>query len=1385
MRKTGKDQGSHFNPRPLALALAAAFSAQAGAQELEISQTPQALGGGQSANLMILIDNAGNTTWGHAPRNADRYTLASGDGGAALYHPDYNNLPYRSSSVNLIYYDPMSKYDPPRGPDGKFWGPIDFHNAPRDGYGVIPKGTVKSDLATAYVDTWYLGLDDFTNNEIRCLGWNSGRTTTYWHEGKFYCGDYSRTQPAYYARYDTARPGCLAQYDAGDEKGPRDILGFGGGDLSRRQPGIDYGNISGDNNDNIRRVNLDAFRNGCFEKIVVGSPQDRDEYNHPANRETANCDAACAAGKKKQNFANWYSYYRTKLGTVKTVMSQVAQEISPGVRVGFAVTGPGGGFTSKGYYGTSQTQYRNGDATAKIDELSYSLPSIHRGVRPFADFAANDPSAPLDYRGQKFKSGFFDWLFSMTSNGSGTTQPNTKRALGAVGAYYADGRDMGPWSTWPGSTTGKVQLCRKSYALLISAGEYDTGANASSIIFNGVQYGPKGNEDNKEGASVTLPNGKAHNTYTPADPFRDGYGNTLADVANYYWKTPLGALGSPITDKTQFTKVPATVLDPAVWPHMNTLILNVGGFHDIDPDVVVDVAAKGEKLPEGKGYDHSDDWGDPSKADPENTPRSFLYVNDMIHAALNGRGGFYSFRNTQDLADTLNKAVGYITNDNLTLGVNATNTASSRHPTLYQASFSASNWTGRLRAYKLCTGMEVWRDRNIATKNTDSACKATGDTWKKPAWDASEILPRQGARVIFTASRSDGGIVQTTPFEWEKLGADERVALGGGAASGKDIVAYLRGDDSGEGSVFRARNKRILGDIVDGGLLYVGNDDFGFANSPAVGAGARAAYRKRKNTNADRTEMVFAAANDGMLHAFNAEPDPATPCAACATPDALAPAPRRGGEEIFAYIPRSVLPKLKKLTDVRYGHEFFVNGMPVAGDVYFPVGGTSSGDAWRTVVVGATGAGGRGIYALDVEDPENPEVLWERSGGVKIAEAAASAPAEDGDIWVKGFAPDAGYENLGFTIGSPSIAHLRLEGSESMWTVIYGNGYGSENGKASLFVTNARNGEKLVEYRPALPNDGAANGLSTPIVVDVNKDGVADLAYAGDLRGNLWKFNLGPACVKSVTADPSSPKCMQKILTAKDRGGVNKNGAKPQAITAQPEVAYSPMGGGLMVYVGTGRFFAEGDKKDKQVQTFYGVHDKCVTNTESCAVGPFSRESATMHEQVIEAEKTLAYHGASGKVGDMVVEVVRVIRDDGRNPDPSDDGFFMDLVVHGEPGAGERVIARPIVWNDRLIINTIQPGDDECSPRNTGWLYEVNRFSGARLDFSVFDLDGNSQFGNPSDERSASGVQVGMGGGVMTRGANKYLHNAGGGVRKISQNPRGSVFGRRSWWQIR
>jgi type IV pilus assembly protein PilY1 len=702
----------------------------------------------------------------------------------------------------------------------------------------------------------------------------------------------------------------------------------------------------------------------------------------------------------------------------------------------------------------------------------------------------------------------------------------------------------------------------------------------------------------------------------------------------------------------------------------------------------------------------------------------FTAANQMLaDAAEYGTGQYYQANDEATLTSALQAAltdIGRRTGSASAVASNSTRLANDTF--IYQARFD-KNWGGELLAYP------IGPDGSVAelADNETVPVLVLADSTTRTGWNAAEELPDATDRKIYTYNPTAAAGSRGVEFLWDSLTAAQQDELDQDASgtddnNGDDRLLYLRGEQANEapnGLQFRARPSSVLGDIVNSDPIYVARQNYGYDVLPDEEGSSYLTYREDM---ADRTPVVYVAANDGMLHGFAAET----------------------GEELLAYVPNAVYPQLSALTDEAYNdnHRLINDGAPRAMDAYI--------DGWRTILVGSLGGGGKGIYALDVTDPENfsaDDVMWEFTS-----------------------ADDA---NLGVAIPSPTIARL----ANGQWAALVANGYNS-GGNATLFVLDLETGAVIREIDTGVSGD---NGLSSPTPVDVDADRITDYVYAGDLKGNMWKFDLTSSDEDSWSVafeDGGEPAPLYTACSSDPCTAGNR-----QPITARPEVGINPPEG-YFVYFGTGRYFAEGDNGvGTGDNSFYAIRDKNEKGATTLSL-PTPGRSNLVEQLVLDGTRTL--YGTK-------------IRITSNYPITDDkDGWYLDL-----PVSGERQVSTPILRGGKIIFTTVIPSGDECSAGGDSWLMELDALSGSRLASPPFDLNRDGVFDQKDmvqldpDDPDDPWINVGgigwddnivktpgiLSGCPSTNEECKYMSGSSGSVTDVKENA-GNQKGRQSWRQI-
>jgi type IV pilus assembly protein PilY1 len=685
---------------------------------------------------------------------------------------------------------------------------------------------------------------------------------------------------------------------------------------------------------------------------------------------------------------------------------------------------------------------------------------------------------------------------------------------------------------------------------------------------------------------------------------------------------------------------------------------------------------------------------------------------------------------------------------------------------VYQAKFNSGDWTGQFLAYPINTN---------------------GSVASNFIWDGGQRITAQGINGRSIFSYNPTANPRGISFLWSNLNGTQQALLN------ENQVNYLRGDQTNEqpSGTLRKRTgtNALLGDLVNSDPWFISSSrNFGFDKLPSTEGSSYLTFLNSTVYKA-RKPMVAIGGNDGLLHVFNANVTGTG-----------------NGNEFFAYVPNTVLANLSAYTSPTYlssgQHKYFVDGSPIAGDAYFDADDNAQKE-WRTVLVETLGAGGKGIFALDVTflapadntyaTAENTfaenRVLWEINN---ITAPVATDLIDDFSTADKRY----GFTNyLGFTLGQSSIVRM----ANGNFAAIFGNGYNSINQKAVLYIVDIKTGALIKSISTDSGDVSNPNGLSTPIAVDVNGDRIVDVIYAGDLKGNLWKFDVSSSNPSQWDVGFKNGALSIPLFIATDSSGVI------QPITAKPQVGLHPPSSGtsgVVVYVGTGKYFETGDNvvNTSPVQSFYGIQDRCVKRagtSDTCSnVSPSAVRSELLQQSIM----------AEGTSGVFSVRVTSK-NDTTFNGDPGKKGWYMDLLTPPGTAGSERVVAQALLRNGRIIFVTLTPDNAKCSFGGSSWLMEIDALTGNRLNETAFDLSGNGVINaedmvklvdtdnngsiNSNDAlTSASGKKSTIGiiksPGVVSAGTTEYKYTSGSsGLLESTQESTAGGGGRKSWRQLR
>ena len=760
--------------------------------------------------------------------------------------------------------------------------------------------------------------------------------------------------------------------------------------------------------------------------------------------------------------------------------------------------------------------------------------------------------------------------------------------------------------------------------------------NFTLLMSDGYWNGTKPNVGNTDAGTGPYDGG----------PHADAYENTLADVAMHYYETDLSPL-SDVVPENQYTDSKTNVVytDNNPQQHMVTYTVAFG------------LSGNNLKTPRN----HKLTTPSPPWTEPMDLKQS-TKLDDMQHAAFNGRGLFLSAKNPQQLVAAINKSMNNIEKRNEMSGsaIAINSTVLKTTSKIFQASFNSNNWTGELSAYSIND------DGTIGTE----------------IWNATDNFPNitdPDDRNIFTNVSIGGIAFDDFPGNGELNAAIGTLDVDAKTYIATDIIHYISGMQTNEGipSGLRERDK-ILGDIVSSSPVSIGYQNLGYDLLQGYSGDEGTLYSKflgeqqRLFTDiaGDPQTVIYVGANDGMLHAFHDSESVAD-----------------DGRELFAYIPGSLHGRLKDLASPDYSHQYYINGNHSVGHACFDDNGINC--TWKSILVGSLGEGGRTIYALDVSDPFNfdeTNVLWEYSFDDTRAGTANS-------------------QDMGFIKGAPQIVRL----NNGKWGVVFANGYNSDSKTAKLFILDVEDGTEIAVIDTLVGGPNNENGLATPLVVDVTGDRVADMVYAGDLLGNLFKINIAdsdPDKWDSKWRLASGTKEALPLFQALDKDG------NTQPITTKPTIVTNPEGGFIIVF-GTGKYLENSDIEilsPYQTQTMYGIWDDKVNRV--------AGRKDLQEQAILEVIDT-----GIGKA--RIISANEIIYD--KKDDDTKRGWYLDALLPGltESLTGERVIADPTARFGRAIFVNFIPPSNPCNSGGISIITEIDAMSGAALEDAVFDSNGD------------------------------------------------------------
>ena len=844
---------------------------------------------------------------------------------------------------------------------------------------------------------------------------------------------------------------------------------------------------------------------------------------------------------------------------------------------------------------------------------------------------------------QARKDAFYTWLYALNVTGGGTP---THFALDNVGKYFSRADNAGPWANSPITTSVSVTpslalsgttdtlairtahySCRRSFAMLTTDGYYGdgVGGNPGTTDYTGL-----GNIDATPVATImgtTASGGTVTFTYVPSRPYTDTQSDTLADVAMKYWITDLRPdLINNVKQipATVINGITTTVANESFWQNMGFYAVGLGVF-----GTMPQTASQLISLTTGTST-----W-------PTMGPENETAIDDTWHATINSRGRILSAKNSAALNDAVEGMLADIVKNTSSQSGVAASTASLTNSTRkYTPKYTTGEWTGNV----------------IATALDPSSGADLSVTWQVVGTDPSGItyngIPGYSTRTIYAWNGLAIG-----SFDSLNIYVNSNVV-----GANTNLINYLRGDQTNEDpngtALYRAR-KYLLGDIVNSSPVFIKGDLNSNYDQLPAGTYGQSSYATFVANKAARSEgVLFAGANDGMLHGFR----------------------DTTGAEIFAFVPRAVMPNLHLLASRNYTHQYYVDGPNVEADACLT--GGSACTSWSNLLVGTTGAGAKSVFALDVTNPTSmnaSSVKWEISPST------------------------TGYASLGHVLTDVQTG-LTASGQ---WVAIFGNGYYGASGVASLYIADLDTGALVKQISTGV---GSSNGLGgVRLVLDANQRILG--AYAGDLQGNLWKFDLSSSSTSSWGLGLSSSPLYK--------------GTSTKAITAQPTIVAHPSGGNVVTF-GTGKLFDTTDVSTTTTQSFYGIWDSVAFGSSTTPTGVTQTGVSSLVQQTISAAIS-GLNVVTSSTGTTSTVTINYYSVSTNTVDwATKRGWYINL-----PNTGQRVIyPSATLVNGYIFTDTLAPSNvsvDPCLQTGSGsaWNYIIDGLTGSGPTSPIIDTNGD------------------------------------------------------------
>jgi len=1023
-----------FTGSVLGAALSRAASTDLADKPLANSTTVQLL-----PNIMLDLDNSGSMLWNYMPdyvrvqSNGSYITLCRYADGNLSVICQNGDPPFAASALNKIYYNPAVRYDWPTTAKGERLA--DATSAKRTAY-KAPWSNIPSDgYGIQYIDKTYAeplyrkypcGVYDYDNGEDNdCKTQPPGDTINLQTSGSVTA---SYPDRVWCPKANSKDKDCKQAVNGSSYAYPNNEYS-----VAREVKGAPYyynttvkwcKDSTGKDCADLRDNTYKTVVYGKWERVDIVPT--RSIYPRAATRTDCVSATGCSYDEEMTNFATWYAWYRTRTQMTKTAIGLAFKDV------------------------------RGNPKSLEVDKTDPSYFHTRLGLMTIDNKTIKVPIEPFE---GAHKQTFFDELYKLYPN----TSTPLRNALNEVGRLYKYGKN----DAFPDGTHDPIEAaCQRNFVILATDGYW----NGSQKLYIDDPKATQLKDQDGDIKKAPRP------SYAPYAGGKNPDEISLADVAFYYYNNDLRPNMENIVPSAGGNK---DVNDVANHQHMTTFTLGLGVDGTLAYRNDYKTAKTGDyyKILQGG----TKEWPAAVANDP-------TAIDDLWHAAVSGRGTYFSAKDPTTLQESLHQALGSIGQAD---GSGAAAATSNLMPVegdnfIYIANYRTQLWDGELSAYAInvqtgeIAGDAKWQAATQLRSKFTSDGSDSRTIWTSDA--SNKLVPFKAANLDSTQLAYFSKSVQQSLSQYKNWTSKQVEA-----ADATTLVNFLRGQDPVDKDgmrLYRERDK-VLGDFIHSQPIYVKNPPFGFLDD---------GYAAYKQTSRDA--IVYAAANDGMLHAF----------------DALT------GEERWAYIPPMVLPDLWQLANKDYAdrHRYYLDGQIIVADVKID-------KDWKTILIGAMGKGGRGYYALDVTSTKQPpKVLW-------------TYTADDNP-------------NMGYSFGAAQVTKI-----EGKWVAVLTSGYNNitENGKYNgdgqghvfiLDLNDPKMKENVLDISTGVGDRTNPSGLARINIAaakDFNTDNTEDRAYGGDLQGNLWRFNLKQrTATKLMALGATRPITAAPDLTRRDDGTI-------------------------------------------------------------------------------------------------------------------------------------------------------------------------------------------------------------------------------------------------------